>query len=151
MKTYCELLSDESIPANELIQRIAFCQEEDIPDEIVQNLGIMLMGSGGTMFEKLCVMIDTETNLLYGILFLHREATESEAKLSIGMPMIDVRLKNEIFLGKLFQSLINDFCNQHFEEEELFVEWGNNLIRQRAYQSREVTDAARRIAEDVCK
>jgi len=43
MKTYCELFSDESIPANDLIQRVALCQEEDIPDEIVQNLGIMLM------------------------------------------------------------------------------------------------------------
>lgn len=120
MKTFFDTFSNTEIAQNELRPRIGLSMEHDVPDELVFRLGYMLMGESNIKYSNLSVLRDIDTNDFYGIVFSKTESNETQAKLVLSVAMLDERLKNKEMLGRLFQSMFNDFCNSN-QAKKTFV------------------------------
>ena len=147
MKTYFSTFSDYKITKEELLSRISLSQEEDIPDEIVSHFATMLMGENGFSFTKLNVMRDMSTGNFYGIVFSSIQNNDTQSKMLLSVSMIDERLKETSFLSKIFQSMINDFCN-HQTDRETFIQWDSEIHS--CFYSKTVTDVAELLAKLLC-
>ena len=126
MKTYFDTFSNTDTPQNELLPKITLSMEHDVPDELVYRLGYMLMGESNIKYSNLNVLRDIDTNDFYGIVFSKKETNETKTKLVLSVSMLDERLKNKELLSRLFQSMINDFCNSS-QSKKTFVQWDEEV------------------------
>ena len=147
MKTYFSTFSDSKISQDALIKRISLSVEESIPDDIVSHFSIMFDGEG-PIFTKINIFRDTFTDNFYGIVFSSTEKNETQSKLVLSVAMMDERLKCPQLLGRLFQSMINDFCNQN-TNKETFIQWGDDIHICR--YSEQISETAIMLSGAICK